>query len=1255
MPGENIDIASLEAMLAATAPPRTPAQIFEACPGIVQRIESLEPLQAIATFSALSTEPGFGSNLVRLDMATRLALARAQGDNSPSRSSLFRLLNSDLADCGVSLLEDPPEHFFMSTIATRRGPYRLFQGIWEKAAAFSEDMLEAFGQLPPSRWGAAAFDSAYALLTLSDLLAHRAGLKHNIVAEDKSAQKLELPKERQLSPLATRVLISWADLERLELTENDLAPFFLDPELSDDFLHAEPGDSELERQPLIAFAEGILVVAPHNLSTALRAHLIETAVANGASEQLRRLLLDAQSERIALSGFAQLWKQPVEIVDGHPIRQLLFESAAGCPLHILQIVDGFDGVPPARFGPTSASPSMEAMIGDSVAFAHEMMAKRAEFRKGLSIVLLGGWGRSGSVALASVEIPDWEVIALEPADASAIAFAGIGMPVDMYRLHEQLRMVEAQGFFPRAPNGWMNLCALWQETDQNLIPEHLSEIEPPLDFNYPGNLLLSIRTEAAQKEGRWAFPLPNGRYEIVSRLDREDYFETAKPSYIATSGLRRRELLGVVVGRRPVWLEAIPAKRGGRSFDTYETWKAAIHWLEVALPKFDAQYPGLDRKPVSILLEIDWPPDRLGNSVDDATVLTSITTTMDRDKRSAILHMAPEWQHGLHRANNFAEMVLAASMLEIVSTLAGGVAGREELLAFMTAVVGSDDIRWRHSFVADRPLSMLKAHGLIDDFNEIPDSASALARCGSTFLSRDRSLGFHIVGADQCFSFLMEHHGALMDRLISNIRGFDRVALVDASIRRLTAALAEEQMWQISARAMRAAYGAKKDFDQSLKRRSEINAVIRGASILIEMGSCEAALSDGVHPGAADIDDLLAQALLIFQTAEIVPPFRAGFLDAEIKISPTGNLLYDHDFTRTALVSSVHAHHFEHRQSADKAYRSLFETGATDTALTPALEAAVQAEYALSFDQFASFSGACAKLAIDSGNAVLKKRWSELLSALADLEGYVATDLAPALKQLTLGSRSSWSSYPKGAGPSDFDVSRFDRHFSLIRRPIVALDATDDPYLLVSPVLIERAALHNLAGALQGGLQGRFWSSPQMRSFVGAMAERTGLDFNVRAAEAARQSGARAFDSVPLSDALQHKGTDTVKRLGDIDILAFSQDGLHAWVIEAKDIRFCRTLGETTSRLSEYRGQTDSRGRRDNLRKHLDRVDYVRAHAADLAKRYALPATPTIHGLVLFDSPQPMKFMPRHASPDAQFMMLDELASFEWSPGKEGR
>lgn len=216
-------------------------------------------------------------------------------------------------------------------------------------------------------------------------------------------------------------------------------------------------------------------------------------------------------------------------------------------------------------------------------------------------------------------------------------------------------------------------------------------------------------------------------------------------------------------------------------------------------------------------------------------------------------------------------------------------------------------------------------------------------------------------------------------------------------------------------------------------------------------------------------------------------------------------------------------------------------------------------------------------------------------------------------------------------------------------RPIVALNADEDPLLLVSPPLMERATLHNLAGAMQGGLQGRFWTSAAMRAFVGAAAEKTGLNFNLRVAEQVRSIGPTAYASVKLTDALHHKGTEAVKRLGDIDVLALSADGRHAWVIEAKDIRFCRTLGETTSRLSEYRGQVDAKGRRDNLRKHLDRVEYVRAHRKDLAQRYRLAAAPEVHGLVVLDSPQPMAFLPSHVSADARFVMLADLGTLDWS------
>lgn len=373
-------------------------------------------------------------------------------------------------------------------------------------------------------------------------------------------------------------------------------------------------------------------------------------------------------------------------------------------------------------------------------------------------------------------------------------------------------------------------------------------------------------------------------------------------------------------------------------------------------------------------------------------------------------------------------------------------------------------------------------------------------------------------------------------------------------------------------------------------------------------------------------------------------------MEPKIEISPTGDLIFDHAFFRSTLVPSVERRHAESRADANDAYRSLFER--TDEPVPPPEQfvQAVLAEYAMPFEAFLDVSGACANLAVEAGKPVLWLTRSRLVGWLGALPNFEGFDLEAAIDRITLPVRAGWDDLPVGIVASDFDFSRFDRHHSLIRRPIIAITTGNDPTLVVSPALIERAALHNLAGGIAGTLQSRFWASREMREFVGGAAERKGIEFNDKVAAFVRSLGPTAFASVKLSDALRHRGTDAVKRLGDIDVLALSSDGRHAWVIEAKDIRFCRTLNETTSRLSEYRGQTDAKGRRDNLRKHLDRVDYVRSHREDLAKRYGLSAVPSIHGLVVLDSPQPMAFVPNHGSPDAHFMMLPELSTLNWSP-----
>ena len=64
---------------------------------------------------------------------------------------------------------------------------------------------------------------------------------------------------------------------------------------------------------------------------------------------------------------------------------------------------------------------------------------------------------------------------------------------------------------------------------------------------------------------------------------------------------------------------------------------------------------------------------------------------------------------------------------------------------------------------------------------------------------------------------------------------------------------------------------------------------------------------------------------------------------------------------------------------------------------------------------------------------------------------------------------------------------------------------------------------------------------------------------------------------------------------GDVDVLAWRDNG-RVLAIECKDVQFRKTLGEMAEQLSDFRGEIRSNGKRDELCKHLDRMEVIGQH-----------------------------------------------------------
>jgi hypothetical protein len=1244
------DIPNIDELLARTAPPAIPAASIAIASRIPRDVRRLDPIATTATLAGLQTDPTYQANTVRLDWATRLVLALSRGSERPTRAKLATLLNADLAQARVASLEDPIEDFFVEAIPTTRGDFLVFTGSWEKAASHTFAMLAAFQALPDDEAKELALEAAFALLRLSHAVVRRSGVARRYVGEGLPGRTVKLPLGNDLLSLAERVRFSWQELADLGIEDWHLAAFTLHESASEALLQEVPGNSPLEFHPLVAVPDGIVIVAPGNITTAVRALLITTATDGGMAEALRRRLLDEQAKLVRDSGFTRIMGR-VQRLGTLLVRQSMEQISTGRFVHYVQSVDGFDNWPRTAFGGMASSDGLGRLIVEGVAQAKAHAEAQPEFVEGVTYCFIGGWGGGRALALDPDKLPaDWPVVFIEPADAAVLGHCEDGSLIDIWRLHKQLAKVEAQGFEFIALNGVLNLFQWWRNTDHALVPPHLAEITPPTLINFGTDLLLQPRREGEGSLDRRALPYPDGSHKIVVRLDEKGFVGELEAIYGSVEAATQGVMLAALPTEgRVVWLTIDLSDRDD-SEELYETWRAALHWLHHILPAFWLRYGSkIEARCVLVELSIDVHPDRNLVRVDDSVISAAVgVSTIDGVPR---VSLRPEWSKALYRADNRAEVALAGGLLEALALGSEAAASRSDLELLAAEAVGSPDWRWRHAFEATHVVDVLTVHGLNGRMNSVPVSAGALLKCGMAWKTRSRDAGPRLEGADACGEFLIKDADASLGELRKEVSRFNRKSLAEASLRSIQAALAESRRWERTARATRAIHGQEEDYRGSLQRQIEINAVIRSSSILVEMANADAPYLGGRGVGTDDLGELQALAMQAFLTADLIGPMLGGWIKPQLHFSPTGDVLSDHEFEELTLRNASERRHSRDRAQSSESYAQLFERSAEPRSLGEAFAEAVAAEYGVDIDAYLDLPAATALLAGERGQGVFALRRIELIATLEGLDAMKGKRVAPLIDRMTLAPRNGSLEIPPGFVRADFDIARFDRRCSLIARPIVAMSFDDDPELLVAPSVIERALFHNILGAMGGSLQNAFWESKAMRTFASASAEKVGLEFNQRLAEAVATFGPKTWPSAKPAWCLNCKATPAVEALGDIDVLGVSSDGLKVWVVEAKDLKLCRTLGESARRLADYRGGLSESGKPDRLLRHLRRVSFIRSHASELVGRLKLPGVPEVHGVVVVRAPQPMENKPANLSADARVVMFDDLGTIPWQQG----
>jgi hypothetical protein len=115
------------------------------------------------------------------------------------------------------------------------------------------------------------------------------------------------------------------------------------------------------------------------------------------------------------------------------------------------------------------------------------------------------------------------------------------------------------------------------------------------------------------------------------------------------------------------------------------------------------------------------------------------------------------------------------------------------------------------------------------------------------------------------------------------------------------------------------------------------------------------------------------------------------------------------------------------------------------------------------------------------------------------------------------------------------------------------------------------------------------------------------------------------------------------RNYGDIDVLAWRPEVGRVLAIECKDVQFNKTLGEVAEQLADFRGEVRPDGKPDHLKRHLDRLDVLRAHGTEISKKLKLTSPIRLEGHLVFRNPVPMQFAWDRMASKIRLSLFSEL------------